>query len=99
MQRPDKRISEHVDFHRKSASKSACVCHCVDNRALNIGTLIHFREISCRWNASWEEKSPEETKLLLAVPIWRLTGLIWKDPNEKRRIRLGRCLELEHKSR
>jgi hypothetical protein len=48
---PDKRISEHVDFHRKSASESACVCQRVDNRALNLGTLIHFREISCRWNA------------------------------------------------
>jgi hypothetical protein len=38
---------------------------------------------------NWEEKSPEGTKRLLAVPIWRRTELIWKDTNEKRRIRLG----------
>jgi hypothetical protein len=59
LQRPDKRISEHVDFHRKSVllstffrPKSAYMCHPKHNRGLNLGTLIHFREISCRGNAT-----------------------------------------------
>ena len=47
---------------------------------------------------NWEEKCPEGTRRLLAVPIWRPTGLIWKDPNEKEESGWERRLELEHKS-
>jgi hypothetical protein len=69
MQRPDKRISEHVDFHRKSAllstfsAQKALTCVIASTIELLILALDSFSGNFMPGECNkWEEKSPEGKK-------------------------------------
>jgi hypothetical protein len=56
-------IAKVSDFQLPSGQKSASMRDCERNRPINRGSLTHFREISCRGNATIRKRNLQKGRI------------------------------------